>query len=258
MAIDTDFHNHISYTSAAEMIQAAKQKGLRVFALSEHVFQMSETRELLGHMMLEGSLSTIPNYIKSVRVAAQNYQCDVRLGLEVDFIPNKKEQIQLLLHHYDWDFLIGSIHQVDEVIFEIMPIIPEEQGVVLWRRYFQLLHQAVSSSYFSVISHPIRMRFTNPYMPSNIDDEFEHLAAEATRYNVALEINGKDVRSYPDIVRRLAKACAICHTPISIGSDAHYPEFIAESHQMIETILREVGLQKIRIWKGREPEEYYF
>jgi len=40
MIIDTDFHSHVSPSSAYEMVQAAQNKGLRVLGISEHVFQM--------------------------------------------------------------------------------------------------------------------------------------------------------------------------------------------------------------------------
>ena len=44
MTIDTDMHSHLSRSSALQMAMAAQQKGLRVLGLSEHVFQMQETR----------------------------------------------------------------------------------------------------------------------------------------------------------------------------------------------------------------------
>jgi histidinol-phosphatase (PHP family) len=48
----------------------------------------------------------------------------------------------------------------------------------------------VLSNHFSLISHPVRMRVHNPFLPATFDEELEHLAAEATRYDIALEIDG--------------------------------------------------------------------
>ena len=86
----------------------------------------------------------------------------------------------------------------------------------------------------------------------------EHLAAEATRCDVALEINGYDVLAYPGLVRRLARACALHQTPISVGSDAHNPGQIAQAHTQTGSILREAGITKVRIWQHRVAEEYHF
>ena len=256
MTIDTDFHSHVSRSSAVQMVQAAQEKGLRVLGLSEHVFQMQEARPLLEHLPQEGSFLPFASYIESVQTASQQAHFDVRLGMEVDFIPAKNEEIQASMQDRDWDFLIGSIHEVDGLIFERHRNIPRESGQALWRRYFELLCEAVSSGYFSLVSHPVRMRAGNPHLLPNFDEELERLAAEATRCDVALELNGYDVLSYPSLVRRLAKACASQGTPISVGSDAHRPREVAQAHSLTEEIMREAGLPRVRIWKRRVPEEY--
>src|SRR5450631_1609592 len=197
MPLDTDFHSHIVRSSTLAMLQAARARGLRVLGLSEHIFQMSDAREALMHMPLEGPILNIPIYSSAVRIAAQQEQFDVRLGLEVDFIPDEYERIIAPLHAADWDFLIGSVHQVDGILFESKESYTFEEGQSLWKRYFTLLRAAINSGTFSVVSHPVRMRATNVHIPTDLDDELEHLAAEATRQDVALEINGFDLLTYP-------------------------------------------------------------
>ncbi len=258
MTIDSDMHSHVSRSSALKMIQAAKQKGVRVLGLSEHVFQMRETRLALQHLGLEGPLLSFNEYIHDVRTVSAQSNIDVRLGLEVDFIPEKNEQIQAFLQGYSWDFLIGSVHQINELQFEANFKWSREEGEELWHQYFELLRNAVTSRYFSVISHPVRMRAKNPFLPSTFDEELEHLAEEATYHDVALEINGYDVLHYYSLVRRLAKTCLLHNTPISVGSDAHLPGEIMQAHQQTEHMLREIGISKIRLWKQMLTEEYTF
>src|SRR5215469_16857413 len=257
MTIVTDFHSHVVPSSATQMVQAAQQKGLRVLGLSEHVFQMEEARPTLDHMPLEGPLLPFATYIEDVRGAARQASFDARLGLEVDFIPTKSELIQSAIQGYDWDFLIGSVHEIDGRFVEPAESQwSKEEGEALWLRYFELLRGTVSSGYFSLVSHPVRMRVSNPHLPPAFDEELERLAAEAARRDVALEINGYDVLNYHSLVQRLAKACALHRTPISVGSDAHYPRGVAQAHKQSEDILREAGITTIRTWKHREPEEY--
>ena len=257
MIIDTDMHSHVSRSSAWQMVMAAQQKGLRVLGLSEHVFQMRETRLALQHLEPEGPLLTFNTYIEDVRTAASQSNVDTRLGLEVDFIPGKNELIHSFIHEYTWDFLIGSVHEINGIQFEKNYKWSREEGEALWLQYFELLRRAVISRHFSVVSHPVRMRVNNPYLPSTFDEELEHLAAEATRYDVALEINGYDIFHYHGLVRRLAKACILHRTPISVGSDAHNPREIAQAHQQIEDILHKAGITKIRLWKQMKVEEYF-
>jgi histidinol-phosphatase (PHP family) len=257
MTIDTDMHGHVSRSSALQMAVAAQQKGLRVLGLSEHVFQMQETRSALQHLEPEGPLLTFHTYIADVRAAATQSNVDVRLGLEVDFIPGKNKLIHSFIQEYNWDFLIGSVHQIGDLQIEANYKRSREEGEALWLQYFELLRRAVNSGYFSVVSHPVRLRVNNPYLPSTFDNELEHLAAEATRNDVALELNGYDLLHYHSLVRRLTKACLMHHTPISVGSDAHYPGGIAQAHQQTENMLLESGMTKIRLWKQMKAEDYF-
>lgn len=260
MIIDTDFHSHVSRSSAHEMLQAAQEKGLRILGLSEHIFQMSEARPHLAHLPQEGPFMTFSAYIQAVQAlqvdAVQRGSCAVRLGMEVDFIPDKNELIQSYIQAYSWDFLIGSVHEIDGLQYEFEKQWDADQGQTAWLRYFALLRKAVSSGYFSVVSHPVRMRYTNPYLPPTLDEELEALAVEATRCNTALEINGFDVLNYPTLVRRLARACALHQTPISVSSDAHVPKNVAQAHRQSEAILRDAGITKVRTWKAMVAEEY--
>ena len=256
MSISSDFHSHVVRSSALRMAEAAQARGLRILGLSEHIFQMEEARPTLAHMHLEGPLLPFATYIEQVRQAGEVTGVEIRLGLEVDFIPGKNETIQEFLQGYPWDFLIGSIHEIDGVPFEMGKKLSRSEGVVLWSRYFALLRAAVQSGYFSLVSHPVRMRSQNPFLPANFSEELDSLAEEAAQCDVALEINGYDVLRYPSLVARLAQACANHRTHVSVGSDAHTPDQVAQAHTQSERILREVGITNVCIWRQGVREEY--
>jgi len=239
------------------MVLAAQQRGLRVLGLSEHIFQMQETRLALQHLEPEGPLLTFHTYIEDVLTATSNSKVEVRLGLEVDFIPGKNDLIHSFIQGYNWDFLIGSVHEINGIQIEANHNWSREEGEAFWLQYFELLRNVVTSGHFSVVSHPIRLRINNPYLPPTFDEELERLAAEATRCYTALEINGFDMLHYHSLVRRLAKACFLYHTPISVGSDAHNPRGIAQAHQQTENMLHELGIKKIRLWNQMQEEEYF-
>ena len=258
MTIDTDFHSHVARSSARQMARTARDKGLRILGLSEHIFQMTEARPTLQHLPDEGPTLLFAAYSDAVRDAAREVSIETRLGLEVDYIPGLNEQIQAFLPGHGWDFLIGSVHEVDGIFFEDDGITNREKGEARWLRYFTLLREVAACGAFSLVSHPVRMRTENAFLPATFDDELEKLAEEAARCDVALEINGYDMLHYPSLVRRLARACALHHTPVSVGSDAHYPARVAQAHALSEEILREAGISKVRIWRRMEPDSYQF
>ncbi len=257
MNISSDFHSHVSRSSALQMVEAARDKGLRMLGLSEHDFEMNEIRPMLQDLPLEGPLMSLADYLEAVHHAARKLRFDVRLGMEVDFIPAKNEAIQALLKGPPWDFLIGSVHEVDGEFFESDRLHwSREEGQARWLRYMELLREAVRSGYFSLVSHPVRMYRRNQHVPPTLDEELERLAAEAATCNVALELNGYDILHYPDMVRRLARACALHQTPMSVGSDAHRPADVAQGQAQTAALLREVGINTVRTWKQGAIEEY--
>lgn len=256
MSITSDFHSHVVRSSALRMAQAAQAKGLHLLGLSEHVFQMEEAHPALAHLPLEGPILPFTDYIAQVQQAGQTTGLQVRLGLEVDFIPGKNEQIQTFLQGYPWDFLIGSIHEIDGVPFEEGKKWSHDEGEALWSRYFTLLRAVVNSGYFNVVSHPVRLRTQNPFLPSNFNEELDRLAAEAAQRTVALEINGYDVLHYPSVVTRLVQACANNGTHVSIGSDAHIPEKVAQAHSQSHKLLLEAAISRVSVWHQQERAEY--
>ena len=133
MKVISDFHSHVSRSSAYAMARAAQELGLRTLGLSEHLFQLRETRALVERLELEGPLLSLPVYVESVRTAARSIPFDARLGLEVDFIPENNERIQASLQGVDWDFLMG-VHEVDGEVFELKKKRDREQGEQLWLR----------------------------------------------------------------------------------------------------------------------------
>jgi len=238
------------------MVQMAQARHMRVLGLSEHIFQMSEARPLLPHLPQEGPFLTLDAYFQALEETRERSGYDVRTGLEVDFVPAKNAELWQIIEGRPWDFLIGSVHEIDGLLFEQPEKRSREEGQALWLRYFELLRAAVGCGRFSLVSHPVRMRTANPFLPSHLDDELEHLAAEATRHDVALEINGYDILTYPGLVKRLARACSLQRTSISVGSDAHLPASIAQGHQLSAQILREAGIKTVRIWRKMSAEEY--
>jgi histidinol-phosphatase (PHP family) len=253
--LTSDFHTHFSLSSLEAMIHAAFHRGVTTLGISEHLFQLKEARPVVGHLPQEGPLLSLAQYQATIE-ACKGPQVDLRLGLEVDVLPEKQDEIEALLHPVPWDFLIGSVHElrVGDLIDDVPPH-SEKEGVQRWQTYFHLLREAVSSGLFDVVSHPLRMRAENPWVPSNLNEELEHLAVTAANVQVALEINGTDVQIWPDGVRALIRACARYHTPVSVGSDAHVPEHVARAHAWSAEALIQAGITTIRIWKQRVPQE---
>src|SRR5215472_9736482 len=139
MSISSDLHSHVSRTSAREMVQVARDKGIKILGLSEHDFQMKEIRPILLDLPREGAMMNLAEYAAAVQQAAEELHFDARLGMEVDFIPAKNEAIHTFIREVPWDFLIGSVHEIDDEVYESDQITWSEQdGQARWLRYYEL------------------------------------------------------------------------------------------------------------------------
>ena len=176
----------------------------------------------------------------------------VLLGLEVDFVPGTEGEVAAMLQEVDWDYLIGSVHEIGG--WDLFTNTPEDasEGVRLWERYYSLFAEAIESGMFDVISHPVRNALLNPHLPDNFDAMLDSIAAVAADNDVALELNGEDVTVWPELVERLARACGRTGCLISLGSDAHGPEDVARGLQQATEIAVAAGVRGCVTFEDRE------
>src|SRR6476469_5033229 len=98
------------------MLAQARAAGLREYGVSEHIYQLDE-----GHLVMpdepdEGKRYPCAWYLETVR-DAQTRSADlaVKLGLEVDFLPGRHAELLAVTDGIQWDYLLGSVHEVDGV-----------------------------------------------------------------------------------------------------------------------------------------------
>ena len=247
-----DYHTHICEAPIDAMLATAVERGVREYGISEHIFQLDEGRPLFPHIESEGAYFPRESYVDICRESASRSGISVRLGLEVDFVPGTEAAIAGVIAEVEWDYLIGSIHEIDGIdLFSHQPADAAE-GMRLWRRYYELSIAAVESGMFDILSHPVRNMVYNQHVPEDVDDVLFALAQAAVRSDVALELNGEDTRCWPEMVTRLARACGQAGCPISLGSDAHRPEMVAQSLLEASTIASEAGVPGVVSFKERK------
>jgi histidinol phosphatase-like PHP family hydrolase len=122
-----------------------------------------------------------------------------------------------------------------------------------WADYMERLVIATSSHRFDVISHPIRLGNSVPGIPAAVPGLLGELARVAAREQVALEVNGSDLRRRPDLIDVYVDALATHGAPVSLGSDAHLPRSVGGVRGVIP-LLRERGITRIARFDQRQME----
>src|SRR5690554_6181818 len=92
-----------------------------------------------------------------IREISQDYpQLDVAIGLEVDYRPGEEEKIREILATFPFDYVIGSVHELDGWLFDYPEEEPrhrEKDPDEMYREYFRRIEMAASSGLFNIIGH---------------------------------------------------------------------------------------------------------
>ena len=123
----------------------------------------------------------------------------VKLGLEVDWIPGREEQIARLIGDRPWDYVIGSVHfiadrGIDHDGYDIwLSASPDE----VWSRYFETLGDAAASGLFDVLAHPDLVKVwgrAKPDPPRPKREYYELAMEQIAAADVAIEVSTAGLR----------------------------------------------------------------
>ncbi len=250
-SLPNSYHTHIAASGLDAMVEAASAAGLAVLGVSEHIFQLHEGRRRIPEAPLEGPLLPMAGYVAQVRGRAPS-GVTLRLGLEVDFLPDRQAELAELCDGEPWDFLIVSVHALDGCLLQRLQAPNLAEGWRLWRRYADLLEGAVRGGGCDILAHPLRLsRFVSP--PPYLEQCLRPVLEAAAQVGVAVELNGADVVFAPGLQAELLAWCRSCGAAVSFGADAHGPGQIARGAAEALVLLRRAGYAALTGLHGRRP-----
>ncbi len=252
-SVKFDLHTHHDRCGHAQgkiedYIKAAIDNGLQFIGISDHspFFYSEEDQPFPGIAMAQ---SEFVNYIKEVQRLKEKYEgkIHVLLGVESDFFPNHIEVYRKQYQLYPFDYIIGSVHYVQDVnIFKKgrWDGLSNSEQVVVKEEYYSLIEQSARCNLFQILAHIDAMKGFYPPFSSIETDVIDTTLKIIGEADVAIEVNTsgstKDCGGwYPadDILER-----ALYHNvKITFGSDAHIPERVGDEFELVRTRLKEIG-----------------
>ena len=218
-----DLHTHTvasvhAYGTIMENAKAAKEKGLKVIAMTDHGPGIGGPEPYFFV-----NLRVIPEELFGVRVlkSVEANIMDVRGNLDLP-----PEILGSL------DLVVAGFHNP-----EILELIPERRKTGWCTK---AMCAAIRDPNVDIIAHP-----GNPVFPVDI----EQVVRTAAKYGKALEINNNSFIARPlsrGSCGLIARECAKHGTFVSIASDAHFPFSIGDVSQAAE-IAREAGIKEHQI-----------
>lgn len=266
----TDYHLHLrpdSLDAAAERAftdanvaryrEAAQERGIAELGVSEHVHRFHQALDIWRHpFWREQALDDLDAYCEFVRE-----RTDLRLGLEVDFIPGAEDRTQNLIERADLDYVVGSVHflrdvAVDHDRFDIWGA--GHSAEAIWRRYFETLGEAARSGLFDILAHPDLVKVWGPQRPRPEGDlrRFYELAIDAiAESQIAIEVSTAGLRKparelYP--APALLELCVQAGCPVALSSDAHAPADVGRDYDAALELLGELGVGELCVFERRQ------
>jgi len=254
-----DYHLHGNFCGHAsgeleEYIAAALGKGFVEIGFSAHLPKVVDPDPY--HAMLEEDL---PRYVDLVHSLQERYSGGIviRLGIEADYFPGHEEKTERLLGSYPFDYVLGSVHFLDDWHFTSrvgLPRYEREDPATVFPRYYELLGRMIGTGLFDIAAHAdaiTRERF-RPRGP--IDADYRRIARLLRERGMAIEVSTAGLRRgagslYPN--EELLRTCVEAGVPLTLGSDAHSPEDVGRDYDRAFEALRKLGVGEIATYEAR-------
>ncbi len=213
MRVEIDTHTHTlasghAYNSIREMARAAKEKGLKALAITEHAPEMPGS----CHLFYFVNLRVLPRQLEGI---------DVLFGSELNIMDEEGHV----------DLPTSTIAELDITIASMHP--PCYRGEKTIEAVTKAYKNIMERKDIDIIGHPDDGRFPVDY---------EELVKTAKRTGTLLEINNSSLK--PDGYRansrenaiKMLEYCKKYEAMIVLGTDAHFDTAIAEYPYVDEII----------------------
>ena len=252
-----DYHMHTRLTDGilepVDYARVAWARGLDEIGCSDHA--------PLGNRETDWTmkLADLETYVGWVREAQRQFpQLAIKLGLEVDFFPDREDWIRDLASRYPWDFFLGSVHFIGD--FPVDRSAADWQGQDVderWRQYFDLWEQAARSRLFDSLAHPDLPKKFGCRPAGGLTEIYQRVLRTVKAADGAIEVSTAGLRKpcreiYP-AADFLQLACQL-EIPITLGSDAHIPDDTGADFDQAVAWARGCGYRQLSRFTLRKRE----
>ena len=267
-----DQHTHCNFSTDSDstpesMIQGAIAKGITHLCFTDHMDldYPGTTRE---KPLFEFSASDYFTALTPLKDTFQN-KLYLGIGIELGLRPGREDlnsQMQQLLTDYSFDFVLGSVHLLDNVDPYYESYWRNRSAKDILSKYFSdMLTSITEYDNFDSLGH---LDYLIRYIPSFCGDkdyaykEYAEVIDEIFKLliskNKALEINTagliKGLPCFHPKLEVLKRYKELGGELLTIGSDGHSPDKIAIEFAKTEALLRSLGINGYHVFKNRVAE----
>lgn len=264
----TDYHSHLEKGTLTidylkQFVDNAREKGIQEFGISEHAYHFYETKNIVSKpWMEERRYYKMDDYVNLFKQADQRGM-DVRMSIEMDYTPGRHDEMAAFIKSYPFDYVIGSVHWVDDFGIDLAEYRKEWDRRDLhetYRAYYDQIVTLAESNLFDIVGHLDLVKIFN-YVPKDQEfllEQYDRVTDALSRSKTCVEISSAGLRKpvgrlYPE--PELLSLCYKKGIPIVLSSDAHEPHQVGENYEASIQLAKETGYTKLMTFKGGERKE---
>lgn len=254
-----DYHSHTPLCHHAEgtpegYVDAALAAGLSEFGISDHAPAVPEPFD--DWRMAESDLPAYFDWIERARGHAAG-RIPVRAGLECDWLPGCEGWIESLAGRHDWDYLIGSVHYLEDWDFDNPKWIgrwAEVDVAAVWQHYWSTYADMARSGLFDLLGHPDLVKKFSHRPSGDLARYYEPVIEAIVTSGAAIELNTAGwhkpcAEAYPEPgFLRLACRAGI---PLVLSSDAHAPGEVGRDFARATALAHDAGYRSTQLFDKR-------
>lgn len=253
-------HTHTAFCghgegTVEELVAAAELAGITAIAVTEH-YPLTEAFDPRAYLSMPvEQLGVYLAAIDEARTAHPNLE--IVAGCELDWLGADEDRVLTAEDMAPFSLVLGSVHFVDAWPFDD----PAQRGRweevgadAIWRRYFELWCDAVSSDYpFDVMAHPDLAKKFGHYPSFDLSSVYERAAEACAAAGRMVEVNTsgsyyacKEMFPAPALLAAFRRAGVAC----TVGTDAHMPLNVARDVEAAYRLMYEAGYRTVTVLRA--------
>jgi histidinol-phosphatase (PHP family) len=259
-----DAHNHTFFSedckaSLKEMIESAISKGIRHYTITDHLdldYQDKRFKFDLDHQTRKAAINEIKELYKN--------DINIYYGLECGVQPHIIKDAEEIILKEQFDFVIASMHTTHKKDLYTQDFYQGLTPLEAYKAYINEFAQCLElMDQYSVVGHlDIVKRYElslNEVSLEDVKTEIIEFLKVVIRKGKGIEIN---TSGYNDIFQHAFPHPTILRwykelggSIITLGSDAHFPDKIAQHYEKALKVIEEYGFENIMVFKKMIPYE---
>jgi histidinol-phosphatase (PHP family) len=259
----TDYHVHVErgpYTVEwlEKFVEQAKKSGVTDLGISEHAYRFHQTKHLLWNAWVERKKTEDLDAYVGMLLEARKRGLEIKIGIEMDYMPENGEAMKAFLAQYPFDYAIGSVHWLGGFGFDLDEMRDQwDKGELddIFDAYFSILEQMVQCRPVDIIGHADVIKVFGFHAPKLAQKWYSRLTPQIKASGMAVEVSTagwrkpvKEIYPAPEWIAMLVEA----DVPLVLSSDAHRPEDVGALYPQAIDLLRALGVKRLHTIAARQ------